>query len=124
MNRYREYFIGGPLDGRDKTTEFPNISEWGVVQAIEFTGEETITHDGTDPISLDIRWEYHQDRFTFGGIRVAFWTDRRYTSRELIMCRLAELILAPHVITESETPNECDNSDNPPDEKTEKETPA
>lgn len=33
----------------------------------------------------------------FGGIRVSFWVDYRNLSRELIMCRLAELLLSPHI---------------------------
>ncbi len=158
MNRYKEYFIGGPLDGKDKAAEFPKVPEWGIVEAIEFTGEETVTYGNIDPVSLGTRWQYRQDSFTFGGIRVPFWTDHRYMSRELITCRLAELILDPHIdtrpmpcvctdsvysstgwcpsktdseynmcprrrLTEAEIISQQDKN-NPPDEKTEMETPA
>lgn len=97
MNKYREYFIGGPLDGRDKAGEFPRIPEWGMVRAIDFTGEAIVTHDDNVIRELNIEWSYSRDYFVFGGLRVPFWTDSRYMSREMISCRLAELIMEPHI---------------------------
>lgn len=97
MIRYKEYFIGGPMDGRDKTGEFPRIPEWGAVKATDFTGDAIITHDDQVIRPLNIEWTYVQDHFVFGGIRVPFWTDYRYMSREVVSCRLAELIMAPHI---------------------------
>lgn len=99
MNEYRQYIIGGPLDGKQKGEEFPDIPDWGVIRSIEFTGDELGTYDSTETRPLNIEWNYRQDRFTFGGITVYFWTDHRLVSREIIAMHLAELIMAPHLIT-------------------------
>lgn len=96
MKQYAEYFIGGPMDGREKTKEFPSTPEWGVVRAIDFLGDPPQYEDlAVQP--MDIEWDYRQGKFVFGGIVIKFWTDARLISREVIACRLAELIMAPHI---------------------------
>lgn len=96
MNSFREYFIGGPLDGKEKLASFPNIPEWGIVAAMEVTGDAIVTHEGNGIRSLDIEWHYKREGFQFGGLYIPFWTDHRFMSRELITFRLAELLMAPH----------------------------
>lgn len=97
MMIYPEWFIGGPLDGKSKYDVFPAIPEWWTIRATEYTGDAIITYEEHLIRPLDIEWAYSQDHFVFGGIRVPFWTDYRYMSREVVSCRLAELIMAPHV---------------------------
>lgn len=103
MKQYAEYFIGGPMDGREKTKEFPSTPEWGVVRAIDFLGDPPQYEDlAVQP--MDIEWDYRQGKFVFGGIVIKFWTDARLISREVIACRLAELIMEPH---EKQEPEKC-----------------
>lgn len=97
MNQYTEFFIGGPMDGEDKTETYPKIPEWSMIRAIEYTGDAIVTSDNSSIRELNIEWNYQRDYFVLGGIRVPFWTDYRYMARELVSCRLAELIMEPHV---------------------------
>lgn len=96
MMRFREYFIGGPLDGKDKLTEFPDIPEWGIIRSMEITGDAIVTYEGSEIRALNIEWIYRQERFQFGGQSIPFWVDNRLISREVIAFRLAELIMEPH----------------------------
>lgn len=104
MKQYAEYFIGGPMDGREKTKEFPSTPEWGVVRSIQFTGDVLTIFNSTEEYPMDIEWDYRQGKFVFGGIVIKFWTDARLISREVIACRLAELIMEPH---EKQEPEKC-----------------
>lgn len=103
MNRFREYFIGGPLDGKDKLTEYPDAPDWSTIRSVDFTGDAIVTHEGNTIRELNIEWNYTQDHFMFGGTRVQFWTDHRMISKEVITFRLAELIMEPHQVPNTES---------------------
>lgn len=117
MNQYREFFIGGPFDGMDKTEEFSTIS-FGIRFDELWTHEDYERNPGMDPElvgTVKTEWLYTPQRFTFGGIVIQFWADMRLMPREMVSLRLAELIMEPHI---------KQDKNNPPDEKTEMETPA
>lgn len=94
--RYPEWFIGGPMDGEDKTETFPHIPEWSAIQAPQFM---KLIQSGDDVSWSDpmYAWMYRRQTFTLGAVLVPFWTDDRLISREEIASRLGELIMAPHV---------------------------
>lgn len=93
MHTYPQWFIGGPLDGKNKTDEFPTVPDWSYVKAMEYT-------DGPDlpawAPNNSIEWIYRMDKLTLGTVTVPFWTDRRLLPHALIATRLGELIMAPH----------------------------
>lgn len=102
MRQYREWFVGGPLDGQDKREEFPDIPTWGEIRATESLGDiETLDSPESRPLNME--WCYRQDRFTFGGLVIPFWTDHRLIANQVIGMRLAEIIMEPH---EYEEPHE------------------
>ena len=104
MKTYPEYFIGGPLDGQDKTERFPDIPEWEAVRCTERTGMEIHTTDSYAPIAaVDYTWHYYCHRITLGGIVLKYWYDSRMLSRQVVALRFWELILKPHEIKVSLT---------------------
>lgn len=94
MNKYPEWFVGGPLDGKDKTVEYSTIPNWSVVRAVDFRSYSF----GIDVLfsTEQTEWLYRMDKFTFGALVIPFWTDWRFMSREIIATRLGELVMAPH----------------------------
>jgi len=93
MQVYPQWFIGGPLDGKDKETEYPTVPDWSCIRAAEYRD------NSDDPVwysSDRIDWLYHMDKLTLGAVIVPFWTDRRLMPHVLIATRLGELIMAPH----------------------------
>lgn len=98
MKMYPEWFIGGPLDGKDKTVEFPG-AYFGIRCDEIWTAEEYAKDPNMDPDlvgEVKTEWLYTPQRFVFGGLVIQFWADFRLMSRELISLRLAELVMAPH----------------------------
>lgn len=111
MAKYPEWFIGGPLDGDDKTKTFPNIPDWSVVNGPMLTTlkvGETISW--TDPQYM---WAYRREMFHLGTVCVYFWTDNRLISREEVASRLGELIMKPHEITEPEPEPQTETAERP-----------
>lgn len=106
MKKHAEYFIGGPMDGEEKTKKYPRVPDWGIVEAVQF-GLDEYKVPGSPEITntIETRWHYRREHFTFGGIPVYFWTDTRYMSREMVNGRLAEVLMAPHDI--SHRPEVC-----------------
>lgn len=91
MKRYPEWFLGGPLDGQDKAETHPHKNDWSTIEV----------DDGTI-------WTYSRYVFRFGDVEVPIWRDQRLTSREIALCRLGEILLAPH---EKREPEKCVCSD-------------
>lgn len=97
MNEYRQYIIGGPLDGKDATEEFPSLP-FGIRADERWTADEC-ANDPDLVGEIKNSWLYMPHRFTFGGIVIQYWADERLMSREVIALRVAELVFAPHLIT-------------------------
>jgi hypothetical protein len=109
MNRYREYIIGGPMDGKDALDEFPHGVPFGIRCDEHWTREDYEADPAMDPEligQVKNSWLYMPHRFTLGGIVIQFWSDERLMSREVIALRVAELIFAPHMITTPQTETE------------------
>lgn len=103
MDRYPEWFIGGPLDGQDKHDLYPDEPDYSHIRYREtYTVEDCADDPELSPDLIgDVKqeWRYTMERLTLGAVVVPFWVDRRLTSRELISTRLGELIMAPHKVT-------------------------
>lgn len=83
MTEFREYFIGGPLNGKDKREEYPDVAD---TVAIRYTDGEVTYSYGRMIVMV---FDYH----------VPVWIDARYGSPELDRLRIAEMFMAPHMTT-------------------------
>lgn len=98
MNTYPEWFIGGPLHGKDKTEMYPNVHSMVRALPLPEDSANVLGHTVTgDWCRWEDEWHYTPQRFVFGGIVIRFWIDYRYTPREIAATDLAKLIMAPHV---------------------------
>lgn len=94
MKGIPEWFIAGPLHGKDRLTEFP-----GRMQLAYRVLEPKTVHATDHPGFLDYdpqEWVYTRQRFTIGARIIIMWVDLSRTSREYAATLLADVLLAPH----------------------------
>lgn len=87
MKNIPEWFIGGPLHGKDRATQFPGREQYAYTYSVS---------------DRDV-WRYFRQRFTIGARIVIMWVDLNRTSREMAATLLADVLLAPHESPEPET---------------------
>lgn len=107
QGRYPEWFIGGPLHGRDKTEHSPTVPEYDRVRHVETLPSEVMADwPNQSGLWTETEWLYRRVTFVFGSVDVPFWTDERLMARSEIESRLGELIMAPHVKDEKDETTE------------------
>jgi len=92
MSKYPEWFIGGPLHGKNKS-EYSHCPDWHVINA------DSIDAGPGIPTQV-ATWRYRRDTFRLGTVIVPFWTDKRMIAHEQIASLLGEIIMAPHALKE------------------------
>jgi hypothetical protein len=88
MKTIPEWFVGGPLHGKDRLTQFPGRQQFAYTYSVNDRD----------------KWRYSRQRFTIGARIIVMWVDMNRTSREMAATMLADLLLAPHESTE---PDAC-----------------
>lgn len=101
MKNTPEWFIGGPLHGKDRRNIFPR-DQFGPFQVPESI------NDALADNYQETRFWYHRQRFTIGNRVIVFWWGYD-TSQEVAASMLADLLLAPHEF-ETERRTESDNT--------------
>lgn len=118
MRTYREYFIGGPMHGKDKMEVLPGGADWAPIYAMDHkVMDQDILKNAPFHVALDHamdtdpdRWAYYRRTVHVTEMDTVYvWVDLRRTPQEVARLMMWELLMAPHIAPVHVNENEKGN---------------